>query len=592
MKRFLILFAIYFATLGVFCYSAEFRRARTFEDAFQASCRVSVANARGSGTFIGKDKEKNRCIILTNYHVVTSNNTATLDFWTNGIRQTVSGKVFARFYDAKRPYDFALIEVDPYELSKINPPFVALGGQGASPDQNSYILSSGCPKGRFAQAWKGKVLGYYNGATIMFQPGPVPGQSGSGVLSEVDDQLWLTGVLTWLIGNEGADDSKGGAIPIANLYEALKGQQNASTNDNVSPIPPEAVECAERLPYVVEFTRNQCPECVKAEQDVELLRQSSIHIDVINTSLSQEAIEQARFLSVVAAPTFIVYDENGVEKSRYIGSGKARAIASDVDELIKLMNVKKAPVRTEDPPNTKQIEDSSANTSDSQSTIPAPSASQDDSDDLPCFIQGVIKSEDAQYYGKSFRNRPPVYEYELGTSGNVGFFEDSNSRWQNRNRSNSQKQEEQDDLKQNTPQIEEGKLRDRLWNKSSGIIGNNLNGTINEIEKRIEKKADSKIAELKKYIVYQIDKNKTRFIVFAFLLVFTAALCAEGFKNIITRVCQKFWKGLRVFIIAFEDAAKNAEKRVESEDNSKPDNLYVEQSKTSENASNTHKNSK
>ena len=63
-------------------YAHEFRRAKTLDDAHSASCRVSVSNARGTGSFIGVDKEKNQALILTNYHFVTNNKQATLDFWT------------------------------------------------------------------------------------------------------------------------------------------------------------------------------------------------------------------------------------------------------------------------------------------------------------------------------------------------------------------------------------------------------------------------------------------------------------------------------------------------------------------------------
>lgn len=220
-----------------------FRRAKTFEDAFDASCRVTVDNARGSGTFFGVDGAK--AYILTNYHVVTTAKRATLDFWTNGQRQSIQGVIDWRYYDATTPCDFARIAVDANDLKRIDPPWVALGGADAYPTINSVIISSGAPDGRFCQVWKGWNETYYNGRTLIFSPPPVPGQSGSGIVERLGDDLFITGVLTWLIGEKGRDDSKGGAIPIANLYKALDDlpATDAGVFNVPDAIPPNATEC-------------------------------------------------------------------------------------------------------------------------------------------------------------------------------------------------------------------------------------------------------------------------------------------------------------------------------------------------------------
>lgn len=224
----------------------DFRRATNdLDDVFAASCRVNVSGARGSGTFNGvKD---GLAYISTNYHVVSNQKSATVDFWTNGVKQTLAGRVAWRAYDANLPADFAFIVVDADELKRtIDPPYVALGGSDAKPSVNSFFLSSGGPKGWSVKAWKGKILDYYNGETVLFQPHPVPGQSGSGVFEEIDGELFQVGIITWLIGAEGDDASKGGAIPISNLYKALKTHPYnvaAPNNENGSPIPPDAVEC-------------------------------------------------------------------------------------------------------------------------------------------------------------------------------------------------------------------------------------------------------------------------------------------------------------------------------------------------------------
>lgn len=217
--------------------------APTLDDAHAASCRVRVPNASGSGTFVGV--AGGLAWILTNYHVVGRAKTARLDFWTNSVLETVDVAVKWRAYDASRGYDFAFCTLDPAELARIAPPFVRLGGPDATPSRDAFIVSSGCPDGRFAQAWRGKIVSFWNDSTALFQPPPVPGQSGSGVLERVDGRLTLVAVLTWLVGERGRDDSKGGAIPVANLHEAAAPGAPAAAPFG-DPIPPGATECRRR----------------------------------------------------------------------------------------------------------------------------------------------------------------------------------------------------------------------------------------------------------------------------------------------------------------------------------------------------------
>lgn len=506
MKTKTILLTLVFALTCGFCSAQDFIRAKTFEDAYKASCRVSVSNARGTGTFVGYDRSNNRCIILTNYHVVSNNNSATLDFWTNGVRQSISGKVFARFYDARRPYDFALISVDPNELAKINPPYVALAGRGAAPDSNSYILSSGCPKGRFTQAWKGKVLGYYNGATVMFQPGPVPGQSGSGVISEIDGELWVTAVLTWLLGTEGSDDSRGGAIPIANLYEALQGQQSVSNENSESPIPPDATECSETIkrPYVLEFTQNDCPPCVEAGKTVTTVRKAGYSVKALNVSESEEARELAEKYKLEGTPTFVVCDADGKEIARYIGVDKAEAIIAALDKSA-LEYEAEAIVEPEKP----KTEPSYANKIYS------------------CFF---FNPDEVFQTGGSFRNRQPVYDYDL-TEYNAGFFADSDGAWRNRRNKQIEPpiQEEEPEC---PPSVDESKLGDRLKNKLNDSLNESIDLAIAKGKKEIEGAVDAKIAEIKAEIKAFINYWKWRVLFWSILIVFVIVFLTTTFFSV------------------------------------------------------------
>ena len=139
--------ALALASIGSSAFGVDFRRAQPYrmEDVFDASCRVMVRGAAGSGTFVGVAEDSpNVARILTNYHVVTNEVNVTVDFWTNGEKQTIKGQVVKRAYDANMPADFAIIAVDANELKRVvDPPFVALGGRDARPSANAFFLSCG-----------------------------------------------------------------------------------------------------------------------------------------------------------------------------------------------------------------------------------------------------------------------------------------------------------------------------------------------------------------------------------------------------------------------------------------------------------------
>ena len=299
--------------------AGEIYRARTFEDAYRATCRITAGNSRGTGTFNGLTSDGSG-IVTTNAHVVGSTQNVLLDFWTNGRQETARGVVVARFFDARRPSDFAIVKVSREDVERISPPFVALGGSNSAPAPNSYFYSAGAPKGRFVSAWIGRTLSDNVQGSFSFQPGPVPGQSGSAIISRVNGDLWQTGVLTWLIGNEGADDSKGGAIPISSLYAAASGRSQAVHSEGR--IPTGAKECAEtfQAPAVLCICAPNCPPCVQAKQEVVSLKKNGVRVYLYQNDTPAGATIAARY-SVKFTPTFILVDNQWKESRRFIGAG-------------------------------------------------------------------------------------------------------------------------------------------------------------------------------------------------------------------------------------------------------------------------------
>lgn len=474
MKRTIFFLAAVVSFLTAVAYSYDFKRVETFEEAWKASCRVVTPNALGTGTFIGYDSDRDKCVFLTNYHVVTNNTSVRLDFWTNGTLQSVQAKIVKRFYNQNPLQDFAIAEAEPADVAQINPPWVALGGRDAAPDENSIIISSGCPDGRFTQAWKGKVIGDYSGATILFQPPPVPGQSGSAIISKVGDELFVTGILTWLIGPKGQDSSKGGAIPVSNLWEAIESRQRSAVPNKAtkSLIPPNATECAGIDPYVIEFTQDNCPPCVQAKKDVAKLKAAGVQVILYNLTTSEEGRELAESYKILGTPTFIICAPNGSEISRAVGPGKGSKMLNDIKAW-------KADKEAEADTNVPDYDSGVKETIDSITS------------DWLCLDGDEAEEEEDPY---AFRNREPVYEN--GDNEDVGFFEDSDARWRRR----GQKEEPEaprvipPKKEEPSPSIDENKLGDRIRGKLNESIDRKFGLAFSQLERKFDEKVNNQIS--------------------------------------------------------------------------------------------------
>lgn len=198
-------------------FAVEFRRAEpTLGDVHAASCRVRVSNARGTGIFNGYNAAANVAYISTNDHVTTNNGSCKLDFWTNAKMETVDGRVVYSLRDDRASRDFAIIAVDADALKKIDPPYIPMRAIQLNALRGRVFYSSGCPDGRFDQGFKG-IIESTDGGMAIFSPPPVPGQSGSGICVNIDGKIYDVAKLTYLLGTKGADESKGGALPLANL---------------------------------------------------------------------------------------------------------------------------------------------------------------------------------------------------------------------------------------------------------------------------------------------------------------------------------------------------------------------------------------
>lgn len=310
-KHALSLFCFVVAELAApLCFAVEFRRATpSLSDVHAATCRVRVSNARGTGIFNGYDEATGKAYISTNDHVTSVNRACLLDFWTNSRLETVKGTVIFKSRNDQTGRDFAIIEVDANDLKKIDPPYIPMKAIDASELMGRAFLSSGCPDGRFDQGWRGTIE-TMEGGMLIFSPPPVPGQSGSGICVEDNGRLYDVAKLTYLLGTKGQDESKGGALPLANLLRRGTFTAGASARYDRLPVA-QVVE-----PRIIAFTSENCPACLAAEAG--LLRAENadkIAIERVD-ALTEDGAKIAASYNVKEIPTYVVVDEANLELTR------------------------------------------------------------------------------------------------------------------------------------------------------------------------------------------------------------------------------------------------------------------------------------
>ncbi|MDO5552534.1 MAG: hypothetical protein Q4G68_02115 [Planctomycetia bacterium] len=236
-------------------------RARSYEDVHRASCRVYACSSGGRGSFGSgtifavTDSEY---YVLTNNHVTGGWSRFECHFFGTGHQKSVPARLVFHVGNSSGPYDFAILSIEEQELRDYDPPYVPIAREdGLKPEKDKEVIFSGCSEGRWAAVWKGHFT-TEPGRTVQFLPAPKGGQSGSGMIQYDPSGLpWLVAILTWRIGTEN-DFSEaqmtGGAIPMANLYEALRRQKPAGDWQLPRDWTPVAEPVADSLPLDREGT--------------------------------------------------------------------------------------------------------------------------------------------------------------------------------------------------------------------------------------------------------------------------------------------------------------------------------------------------
>lgn len=211
MKQFIFVLMILFCCTA---YAEEY----SLKDIQRAACRVRVSGGTGTGTVIAR--ENGKYWILTNDHVTGMSKTCTVEFYYDGFRsRPAPGQVvFRRRSDGNPKYDISLISVDEsfFGPEELHPLVIPIAPRNTTLSRDDYIFGCGNPQGLWLYSWQSRVISVSD--RIMFNRPPIGGESGSAILSNINGQTYVVGIVTWSIG------SQGGGVPLEAIHRAFAGE--------------------------------------------------------------------------------------------------------------------------------------------------------------------------------------------------------------------------------------------------------------------------------------------------------------------------------------------------------------------------------
>jgi len=182
-------------------------------DCYDATCRVSTGDARGTGCVFSISN--GHVFVLTNAHVVDTASSASCEFWSQGHQSIpIAGRV-AR---GQGGIDAAYIAIPEASFHGRLPRVIPLAPVDTVLRAGEEIVSVGCAHAAWATGWKGHVLDI-RGGQIRFLPPPAGGRSGSAICNK--DGTRIVGLL-W---GRSDQDKVGYALPVQAIYQAITGKQ-------------------------------------------------------------------------------------------------------------------------------------------------------------------------------------------------------------------------------------------------------------------------------------------------------------------------------------------------------------------------------
>lgn len=203
----------------------------------EAACRVVAGNQAGSGTAVFEDQDN--VYVLTNAHVVSGYNTATVEFWKYGrkVPTPLSGRIVWKQQNDQYGIDFAIISIPKSSFISL-PNIIQFVPSNITLQSGMYAVTAGCPRSQWLSIKEGYLRGFNSSGTIYFKPVAEDGQSGSGLFINLNGEPRIVGVITARNGKNLLKDKNGFdiydsiALPVKNLRSVI----NTKSKFNFFPV--------------------------------------------------------------------------------------------------------------------------------------------------------------------------------------------------------------------------------------------------------------------------------------------------------------------------------------------------------------------
>lgn len=210
----------------IFCCQLASAGTIPLEETLKAACRISVsyvdrnigipvnATKYGSGTVVDYDEEY--YYILTNGHVTKDSKAVKVEFFDDGyVTKKIDAKLVWEYYVKNTSVDASILSVSKSDLNNYQPRVVPIAPRGTIIKKGTKIYGAGCPAARWDMAWEA-IITDVDDTTIAFNMPPEGGQSGSGVIADVNGKPSIVGLVTWRV-----KDDFGAGVSINRLYQMI-----------------------------------------------------------------------------------------------------------------------------------------------------------------------------------------------------------------------------------------------------------------------------------------------------------------------------------------------------------------------------------
>lgn len=236
MKKFLLLiilsFIAYYITQNYSCNTSTLTYIKDSQliDNLKSSCLITTQYQDifgiykyrlGSGTIINEDE--NFYYILTNGHIVDQGIKYYVEFFDNGYKlDKVPAYLYLISYTYATTNDLAILRLDKIDLNDFVPNVIPLSKDNIDLEEDLLIYGSGYPRGKWNMIWIGRIIDL-DEHTIYINMRPCHGQSGSGIIAEIDGELRVVGIVTWM------NPDHGRAISSNTIHDIIHGTHIGQT---------------------------------------------------------------------------------------------------------------------------------------------------------------------------------------------------------------------------------------------------------------------------------------------------------------------------------------------------------------------------